>query len=464
MLGRKQEFNLKINEVIDSLLLVIAGLVSHSLRESASHVGLGGSIQEFDSSYLWVMVVVVPFMPLILELHGYYKHPAQKSVIRSLQQLLQATIWIALVLGIMALFDKKTVGARTWLPIYAGVGWTLLLAKEALLRAWLKRRAQQGHKLEHVMVVGPPQDVESFLKEMPPEFALEMDIVGRIDITTQPISALIQELRAKNVERVFFATAHVLFNQIEEAISACEVMGVEVWLWTGFIKTAIAKPTFDTLGNRPMLVFRSTPEVSWALFIKGLMDKVGALIGITLLLIPWLFVWLGVKLSSPGGPVIFSQKRSGKFGKPFTMYKFRSMVPDAEAKRLALMADNQMSGPVFKVEKDPRIFPFGRFLRNSSMDETPQLFNVLRGEMSLVGPRPLAYYEAENVNDTAQRRRFSVKPGLTCLWQVSGRNDIKDFADWVRLDLEYIDNWSIWLDLKILILTIPAVLFVKGAK
>ena len=140
------------------------------------------------------------------------------------------------------------------------------------------------------------------------------------------------------------------------------------------------------------------------------------------------------------------------------------MVQDAEAKRLALMDENQMSGPVFKVAKDPRIFPFGRFLRNSSLDETPQLINVLRGEMSLVGPRPLAYYEAENVNDSAQRRRFSVKPGLTCLWQVSGRNDIKDFSDWVRLDLEYIDNWSIWLDLKILILTIPAVLMVKGAK
>jgi lipopolysaccharide/colanic/teichoic acid biosynthesis glycosyltransferase len=146
------------------------------------------------------------------------------------------------------------------------------------------------------------------------------------------------------------------------------------------------------------------------------------------------------------------------------MFKFRSMVPDAEAKRQELISANQMTGPVFKVAKDPRIFPFGRFLRNSSLDETPQLFNVLFGEMSLVGPRPLAYYEAENVNDSAQRRRFSVKPGLTCLWQISGRNDITDFADWVRLDLEYIDNWSIWLDLKILILTIPAVVFTKGAK
>ena len=462
MLGRKQEFNIKINEVLDSILLAVAGVLSHTLRSSATAIGWSKipPLPEF----LWVMVIVVPFMPLVLELHGYYKHPSQKTVIKSLQQMLQATIWIGLALGLLAIFDQRAVAARGFLPIYAVVGALMLLAKEAWLRAALKRRSRSGEKLEHVLLVGPPQDVERFLKEMPPEFGLEIEIVDRIDITEQPIEDLVSALREKNVERVFFATAHVQFNKIEEAISACEVMGVEVWLWTGFIQTAIAKPTFDTLGNRPMMVFRSTPDVSWALLIKGVMDKLGAIVGIILLLIPWLFIWIMIKISSPGAPVIFSQKRSGKYGKPFTMYKFRSMVPDAEAKRLELMAENQMTGPVFKVQKDPRIFPFGRFLRNSSLDETPQLFNVLRGEMSLVGPRPLAYYEAENVNDSAQRRRFSVKPGLTCLWQISGRNDIKDFADWVRLDLQYIDNWSIWLDIKILILTIPAVLFSKGAK
>ncbi len=465
MLGRKQEFNIKINEVLDSLLLALAGVISHWLRSSAHNV----SWLRWDTippleDFLWVMVIVVPFMPLLLELQGYYKHPSQKTVIKSLQQLLQATLWIGLALGCLAIFAKREIGARGFLPIYAVVGAVMLLSKEAIVRASLKRRSRSGEKLEHVLLVGPPQDVERFLKEMPPEFGLELEIVGRIDITQQPISDLVLALREKNVERVFFATAHVEFTRIEEAISACEVMGVEVWLWTGFIQTAIAKPTFDTLGNRPMMVFRSTPDISWALLIKGIMDKVGAIAGIVLLLIPWVFIWIIIRISSPGGPVIFSQKRCGKYGKPFTMYKFRSMVPDAEAKRLALMDENQMTGPVFKVKRDPRIFPFGRFLRNSSLDETPQLFNVLRGEMSLIGPRPLAYYEAENVNDSAQRRRFSVKPGLSCLWQISGRNNITDFADWVRLDLEYIDNWSIWLDIKILILTIPAVLFTKGAK
>ncbi len=469
MLGRKQEFNIKINELLDSFLLAVAGVLSHALRDAGSRVPwLHWDPIESLERFLWVMAIVVPFTPVLLELHGYYKHPSQKTVIKSLQQMVKASLWIALALGCLTIFSSPTsqfkAVARGFLPIYAVVGALLLLAKEAVLRSRLKQRSRSGEKLEHVMLVGPPQDVERFLSEMPPEFALEIEIVGRIDISEQPIEDLVQALREKNVERVFFATAHVQFNKIEEAISACEVMGVEVWLWTGFIQTAIAKPTFDSLGNRPMMVFRSTPEVSWALFLKGLMDKIGALVGIILLLIPWLIIWLVIRLSSPGAPAVFTQKRSGKYGKPFTMFKFRSMVADAEAKRQELMSENQMTGPVFKVQKDPRIFPFGAFLRNTSLDETPQLINVLRGEMSLVGPRPLPYYEAENVNDSAQRRRFSVKPGLTCLWQISGRNDITDFSDWVRLDLQYIDNWSIWLDLKILILTIPAVLFSKGAK
>ena len=233
MLGRKQEFNIKLNQLIDSLLLAVAGVASHALRASATAIGWSPIPDLREFQFMWVLAIVVPFLPLILEMNGYYKHPSQKTVIKSFQQILSAAIWIGLALGTLAIFAKYEVGARGFLPIYGVLGVVVLLVKESILRAHLKRRSLRGEKLEHVL---------------------------------------------------------------------------------------------------------------------------------------------------------------------------------------------------------------------------------------LVGPRPLAYYEAENVNDSAQRRRFSVKPGLTCLWQVSGRNDIKDFSDWVRLDLEYIDNWSIWLDLKILILTIPAVLMVKGAK
>jgi lipopolysaccharide/colanic/teichoic acid biosynthesis glycosyltransferase len=192
------------------------------------------------------------------------------------------------------------------------------------------------------------------------------------------------------------------------------------------------------------------------------MDRIGAFLGILLLLPFFLVIAAIIKLTSPG-PVIFKQRRAGRHGRPFTMYKFRSMRTGAEMEQEELRAFNQMSGPVFKVEKDPRITPFGRWLRKTSLDEFPQLFNVLFGQMSLVGPRPLPLYEVDNFELTAHRRRLSMKPGLTCLWQISGRNFVKDFNDWVKLDVQYIDNWSLGLDLSILLRTVPVVLFGKGA-
>jgi lipopolysaccharide/colanic/teichoic acid biosynthesis glycosyltransferase len=170
-----------------------------------------------------------------------------------------------------------------------------------------------------------------------------------------------------------------------------------------------------------------------------------------------------IKFTSPG-PVLFRQKRSGINGQPFTILKFRTMVTNAEQLKHELAAMNEMSGPVFKVTNDPRVTSIGKFLRKYSLDEWPQFFNVLRGEMSLVGPRPLPVDEVKRFNDLAHRRRLSVRPGLTCLWQVSGRSNVSDFKDWVRLDLEYIDHWSLWLDVQILFRTLPAVFAGTGAK
>jgi len=146
------------------------------------------------------------------------------------------------------------------------------------------------------------------------------------------------------------------------------------------------------------------------------------------------------------------------------MYKFRSMSTNAEQARAELESMNEMTGPVFKLKNDPRVTPFGRWMRKTSFDELPQLWNILRGEMSLVGPRPLPLYETASFVDLTQRRRMSMRPGLTCLWQTRGRNEINDFKDWVRLDLEYIDRWSLWLDIAILLRTVPVVLLGSGAK
>jgi exopolysaccharide biosynthesis polyprenyl glycosylphosphotransferase len=212
-----------------------------------------------------------------------------------------------------------------------------------------------------------------------------------------------------------------------------------------------------------MLVFRSAPEASWQRFLKEVIDIVGAFLLLLVLAPPLAVVALLIKLTSPG-PVFFRQQRGGLHGRPFTMLKFRTMVTNAEQLKQELAALNEMSGPVFKVTNDPRVTRIGRFLRRFSLDEFPQLLNVVRGEMSLVGPRPPPVDEVERFDDPADRRRLSVKPGLTCLWQVSGRNEVRDFKNWVQLDLEYIDRWSLWLDFKILMRTIPAVLRGTGAK
>src|SRR6202011_4558460 len=296
-----------------------------------------------------------------------------------------------------------------------------------------------------------------------PEQRLLLEVGDRIDIEKQPLSDLVEAMHRHSVSRVIFAAGHSQLNRVEEAIGACEVEGVPAWLAADFIRTSIAKPDFDAFGGRPMLVFRSTPDVSWTLFIKELIDRVGAFIGLVFCAIPLVVVAILIRFTSPG-PVIFRQQRAGKHGKPFIMYKFRSMSDDAEMRRAELEPFNQMNGPVFKVHDDPRITPFGRWLRRSSIDELPQLVNVLMGDMSLVGPRPLPVYEVEKFENTAQRRRLSVKPGLTCLWQISGRNQVKDFRDWVKLDLDYIDRWSLALDFKILLRTIPAVVMGLGAK
>ena len=198
-----------------------------------------------------------------------------------------------------------------------------------------------------------------------------------------------------------------------------------------------------------------------ALRIKRALDI--AVSGVLLALLSPVFGAIAtvIKLTSPG-PVMYRWRVVGERGRPFTGYKFRTMVPNADALKAQLMAQNEMSGPVFKMRRDPRITPIGRFLRKFSLDELPQLWSVLKGDMSLVGPRPPLESEYAAFTEQ-QQRKLEVKPGITCLWQISGRNDISDFDDWVRLDLQYIREWSLWLDLKVLLLTIPAVLRGRGA-
>lgn len=236
-----------------------------------------------------------------------------------------------------------------------------------------------------------------------------------------------------------------------------ERMGVTICFMPEPFQPKVARMRPGFLCGMPTIVYRAVPEDQSLLLVKSLIDRIGALIGLILAAPLMLATAIVIKLESRG-PVFFRQERSGLNGKTFKLFKFRTMCADAEEKKDTLTAQNEMSGPVFKIACDPRITWIGRILRKFSIDEVPQFINVLRGEMSLVGPRPPLPKEVAEY-DPWQHRKLSVKPGVTCLWQVNGRNDI-DFEEWMRLDLEYIDNWSLWLDAKILVRTIPTV--IKG--
>lgn len=463
MLGRRQEINLQLTELFDSALFALCLWCGHFLRSVLALYVWPDLVEipPFEKLY-WVMAVVVPFTPIILEGRGFYSNLSHKTLGRSLRQLAETLVIMGMIIGAFVVFLRWEVPSRSVVILSTVLSGLALLLREAVQKQRLQRLLACGRGREKVLLAGCDADIEPLLQNMPDEQRAGMEVVGHIDITRQPISELVTAMHDHSVGRVLFAAQHVHFSKIEEAVQACETEGVEAWIAADFFQTAIARPTFDVLGGRLMLVFHSTPQVSWSLWFKDIADRVGALILLVLSSPLWVAAMIGIRLSSPG-PIFFRQQRAGHYGKPFMMWKFRTMNQDAEQRRQELEAHNEMEGPVFKITDDPRIFPLGKWLRRLSIDELPQLLNILNGEMSLVGPRPLPVYEIQRIEKRAQRRRLSVKPGLTCLWQVTGRNGIRNFEEWVALDLQYIDNWSLWLDAKILAQTVPAVLRGAGA-
>ncbi len=463
MLGRRQEINLQLTELTDSGLLAFFLWFGHYVRADLARF----IYPELDAvppfgEFLWLLAVIVPFTPVILEGRGFYANFLNKPPARSLRQMLEAVTFIGMMIGAMSIFLRWNVPSRAVLLLGLALGCAAILLREAVQREILRRRLRSGRGREPVIIAGLAGDMEQAISTLSAEQRAELDIIARIDLTVEPVETLVEAMHKHAVSRVIFAAQHIHFARIEEAVQACETEGVEAWIAADFFQTAIARPTFDTLAGRLMLVFHSTPQASWALIFKDTLDRFGAAVLLLVSLPLWLAAIIGIRLASPG-PVFFRQERAGRYGKPFRMWKFRTMHANAEAQRDHLQARNEMDGPVFKISNDPRVFKFGAWLRRLSIDELPQLLNVLRGEMSLVGPRPLPVYEIDRIEKHAQRRRLSVKPGLTCLWQISGRNGIKNFEEWVALDLAYIDNWSLWLDLRILLRTLPAVIRGTGA-
>jgi len=251
------------------------------------------------------------------------------------------------------------------------------------------------------------------------------------------------------------------YPQINEIIRTSEEQGIVVRFCSELFDLRHARTRAEQIDDLPVLTLYMAPLSDWRGACKRMVDVVGG--GALLIVFSplMLLVALLIKLTTPG-PALFVQERLGRNKQRFPMFKFRTMVVDAEERQKELEAFNEAGGPVFKMKNDPRVTPVGRWLRKTSIDELPQLFNVLRGELSLVGPRPLPVTDFKRFNEYWFNRRFSVKPGITCIWQVSGRSETS-FDQWIRQDLEYIDRWSLALDLKILLKTIPAVLRGTGA-
>jgi exopolysaccharide biosynthesis polyprenyl glycosylphosphotransferase len=248
---------------------------------------------------------------------------------------------------------------------------------------------------------------------------------------------------------------------VETIVRHCEEQGIIVRVRTEMSHLQVARSYVDELEGVPVMTIQSGPADSWQLIMKRVIDILGSAALLLALAPLFTIVALLIKCDSPG-PVFFTQERIGLNKRRFRLLKFRTMVDGAHKQQSKLEHLNEAKGPVFKIKNDPRITRLGNFLRHFSIDELPQLFNVLRGDMSLVGPRPLPVRDVERIDTISHKRRFSIKPGITCLWQVNGRSDI-GFDEWVRLDLEYIDKWSLGLDARILLKTIPVVLKGPGA-
>lgn len=363
-----------------------------------------------------------------------------------------------------------------FLPVFWALGGALIICVRFSLRYVLAAIRKRGRNLHHVLVLGTNTRAIAFgrkLQEMPDRGCrllgfVDDDWEGMKDFRATGFrlacsyDGLAEFLRRNVVDEVaIYLPVRSFYERAAEIAGLAKQHGILLRFDTDIFNLKFARLQAELLDGPPQIMANDSGIDGWPLLFKRLLDIAGSLVLLMVLAPLFLVVALLIKLTSPG-PVFFAQTRVGLNKREFTMFKFRTMVPNAETIQEKLAHLNEMTGPVFKIKNDPRITPIGRVLRKTSLDELPQLFNVLRGDMSLVGPRAVPVRDYNLFSEDWHRRRFSVPPGITCLWQVYGRNAIP-FEEWMMLDLQYIDRWSLWLDLKILMLTIPAVFRGSGA-
>jgi exopolysaccharide biosynthesis polyprenyl glycosylphosphotransferase len=455
----------EVGLVIDSLLMIASFFICYYVRKP--FVSPPFEPLAPLSYYLWTLAVSLPFTWVSLLFMGVY----------STRPTIRPTFWplfgrfclvMFLVLSLLYFLFSMRVLNRTLAIPFAFLSalfftwWRLLLSRWQRSRGISRRALLIGEGPKFSTMV---QELKNEpLKDFEPIGVLSDSITRNQTIEGLPVlgnlADLYNILRENVVDEVIFAVPLSEMERYRSPMTVCETVGVSVLIlmdnqWPSFSRVDVGKVL-----NRPFVYLASTPVSEVGSWTKEVFDRCFASAVLLATAPVFLLIALLVKLTSKG-PVFFIQERTGLYGRKFQMYKFRTMIADAAAQKALLQSINEMQGPVFKIKNDPRVTSVGRILRKYSLDELPQFLNVLKGDMSLVGPRPLPCEEAALIQG-AQRRRFSVKPGLTCIWQISGRNEI-DYDSWMALDLQYIDRWSLGLDFQILLKTPAAIISSKGA-
>ncbi|PYX60232.1 MAG: sugar transferase [Acidobacteria bacterium] len=468
---------LSLVKAVDLVMMVASFFLATSLTMHESTITLSTFLSiRIKVANVLLFLALLPVWHIVLSGFGLYNSRRMSNrkadVLDAVGATTAGTILIAAVL---LLFRVKMITADFLMVFWAST--TAIAASQRVLqRALLERIRRHGRNLRQMLILGTNSRALGFARQIETRPELGYRIIGFVDQEWNGLSAFngsglpivadfltLPDFLRKNVvdEVVIALPMGSLHTWAAKIATLCEQQGITTRFLSNIFDLKLSQTEMDEVEGTPLITHYTGTTEGWPLFMKDGIDIVGSAILLVLLLPIMLVVAVLIKLTS-SGPVLFSQRRLGYNKRVFEIYKFRTMVVDAEQRMKDLEHLNEVSGPVFKMKNDPRITPIGRFLRKTSLDELPQLFNVLKRDMSLVGPRPLPSRDYEGFANDWQRRRFTVRPGLTCLWQVNGRSSIS-FDKWMQLDLQYIDKWSLWLDFKILIKTIPAVLKGSGA-
>ena len=432
------------------------------------------------SSHAWLLLIILPLWYLLLEHADMYSAGWLSWRMRLTRLVRASALGLAGVAVLIFAFKLQEV-SRLLIFGYCALTVPLVLLGRAGARLIWQAHRSHMYNIARVLVVGSRERAREFIRQTRSSEHACLQVIGCMDpeldgsisqIEGVPFLGttdhLCEYLFAKPVDAVVFAMPLDHLPQACSLLDAALDLGLRVavlpdmYLHRLGIDVSQRSVLMDFSLCHPMLVLSSVPQRTSYFLLKRVLDVIFSAVLLLLLGPLFLLLALLIKLTSPDGPVFYRWHVLGVNKKPFVSYKFRTMVPDAHCLRPHFLARNEMSGPVFKLRNDPRVTPLGRFLRKYSLDELPQLYSVVKGDMSLVGPRPPFQEEADRY-EFWQRRKLCIKPGITCLWQINGRNEIHSFDEWARLDLDYIQNASLWLDFKILCKTIPAVLRGRGA-